>query len=217
VNAAWLSDTELFKGFTPSEIQAALQSLCARSVAYQKGAVILSAGSTTDKMGLVLSGSVTIESNDVWGNRTILSHVDPGQFFAETYALLSTEPLLVGAVANEDAEILFLYLGGITETAGLTNTWTSKLLNNLLIVSAHKNMMLSSRSIHTSPKTIRRKVLAYLNSVALKTNARQFDIPFDRQQLADYLNADRTALSKELGKMKADGLISFDKNHFVIN
>ena len=84
------------------------------------------------------------------------------------------------------------------------------------MVTAHKNLVLSGRSFHTSPKTIRGKVLAYLNSVALQSGGHRFDIPFDRQQLADYLNVDRTALSKELGKMKSEGLITFEKNHFEI-
>ena len=168
-------------------------------------------------MGMVLQGSVTIESNDVWGNRTILSHVGPGQLFAETYALLNREPLLVDVVANENSRILFLNIHDLKKMAAAANPWALKLLTNLLTVTAHKNLVLSDRSFHTAPKTIRGKVLSYLNSVALKKGSRNFDIPFDRQQLADYLNIDRTALSKELGKMKSEGLISFEKNHFEIH
>ena len=167
-------------------------------------------------MGLVLEGSVRIESNDMWGNRTILSHVGPGQFFAETYAFLHAEPLLVDVVANEDSRILFLHIRILKEMNAAANTWVLKLLTNLLVVTAHKNLVLSGRSFHTSPKTIRGKVLAYLNSVALQNGGHRFDIPFDRQQLADYLNVDRTALSKELGKMKNEGLITFEKNHCEI-
>ena len=76
--------------------------------------------------------------------------------------------------------------------------------------------MLSGRSFHTSPKTIRDRVMSYLNSLYIKQKSREIVIPFDRQQLADYLNVERTALSKELGKMRDDGLISFKKNRFTI-
>ena len=92
-----------------------------------------------------------------------------------------------------------------------------KLVTNLLTISAHKNLTLSGRSFHTSPKTIRGRVMAYLNSVSLQKGANEFDIPFDRQQLADYLNLERTALSKELGKMQKDKIISVNRNHFIIH
>ena len=216
MNETFLSKTVLFRGLSKEEIHDALLALQARELLYKKDASILLAGSTTEKMGLVLEGSVRIESNDMWGNRTILSHVGPGQFFAETYAFLHAEPLLVDVVANEDSRILFLHIRILKEMNAAANTWVLKLLTNLLVVTAHKNLVLSGRSFHTSPKTIRGKVLAYLNSVALQNGGHRFDIPFDRQQLADYLNVDRTALSKELGKMKNEGLITFKKNHFEI-
>lgn len=91
-----------------------------------------------------------------------------------------------------------------------------KFISNLLVLSTHKNLALSGRSFHTSPKTIRGRVMSYLNAVSIKKHSNQFTIPFDRQQLADYLNLDRTALSKELGKMKRDGLIDYHKNFFSI-
>ena len=167
-------------------------------------------------MGLVLEGSVTIESNDVWGNRTIISHVGKGQVFAETYALLENEPMLVDVTASEDCRILFLRSGRIQSLKSSLEPWILKYVTNLLTISMHKNLILSGRSFHTAPKTIRGRVMAYLNSVSLQKHSREFDIPFDRQQLADYLNLERSALSKELGKMQRDGLISCRKNHFII-
>lgn len=216
MNEEMLSKNVLFKGLSKEEIHDALLALQARELLYKKDASILLAGSKTDKMGLVLEGSVRIENNDMWGNRTILSHVGSGHFFAETYAFLHNEPLLVDVVANEDSRILFLKIHVLKETDSTTHPWVRKFLTNLLVVTAHKNLVLSGRSFHTSPKTIRGKVLAYLNSVALQSGGHRFDIPFDRQQLADYLNVDRTALSKELGKMKSEGLITFEKKHFEI-
>ncbi|MGI6055493.1 MAG: Crp/Fnr family transcriptional regulator [Bilifractor sp.] len=217
IDKARLSKTLFFRNLTGEEIDAALRKLRVSDLRYKKGAFILLAGNTTKQMGMVLEGSVTIESNDMWGNRTILSHVGPGQLFAETYALLNEEPLLVDVVANENSRILFLNIHDLKKTAADANPWALKLLTNLLTVTAHKNLVLSDRSFHTAAKTIRGKVLSYLNSVALKKGSRSFDIPFDRQQLADYLNVDRTALSKELGKMKNEGLISFEKNNFEIH
>ncbi len=216
MDAVQLQKTKLFRGLTDSEIAEALQVLEAHEKRYEKGETILNAGSATERMGLVLDGSVTIESNDAWGNRTIISHVERDQVFAETYALLENEPMLVDVTASEVSRVLFLRSGRIQ---GLTNSlrpWVLKYIANLLTISAHKNLILSGRSFHIAPKTIRGRVMAYLNSVSLQKNSREFDIPFDRQQLADYLNLERSALSKELGKMQRDGLISCRKNHFTI-
>ena len=211
-----LQKTTLFQGMTEAEITEALQVLEAHEKRYEKGEILLTAGSVTERMGLVLEGSVTIESNDIWGNRTIISHVARGQVFAETYALLGNEPMLVDVTANEDCLVLFLGAGGMPMRADTPRPWAWKYVTNLLFLSAHKNRLLSGRSFHTAPKTIRGRVMAYLNSVSLQQRSHEFDIPFDRQQLADYLNLERSALSKELGKMQKDGLIACRKNHFTV-
>ena len=211
-----LQKSMLFRGMTEPEITKALQVLEAHEKCYEKGETLLTAGSVTERMGLVLEGSVTIESNDAWGNRTIISHVGCGQVFAETYALLENEPMLVDVMASEDCRILFLRSGRIQSLQNSPNPWALKYITNLLTISMHKNLILSGRSFHTAPKTIRGRVMAYLNSVSLQKGSREFDIPFDRQQLADYLNLERSALSKELGKMQREGLISCRKNHFII-
>lgn len=211
-----LQQSMLFRGMTELEITKALQVLEAHEKSFQKGETLLIAGTITERMGLVLEGSVTIESNDAWGNRTIISHVGQGQVFAETYALLENEPMLVDVTASEDCRVFFLRSGRIQSLKNSLEPWALKYITNLLTISMHKNLILSGRSFHTAPKTIRGRVMAYLNSVSLQKHSREFDIPFDRQQLADYLNLERSALSKELGKMQKDKLIFCKKNHFLI-
>lgn len=211
-----LKDTVLFHGMDKDEIQKSLSAFHAHERSYRKNDYILHAGSVIDTLCLVISGNVTIESNDIWGNRTILSKVGPSQFFAETYAMLPNEPLQVDVRANENCRILFLGVGSLSAFQSNSKTWEAKIIRNILMISLHKNLHLSERSFHTSPKTIRERVMAYLNSVALRTGSNEFDIPFDRQQFADYLNLERTALSKELSKMQHDGIIQTRKNHFVL-
>ena len=201
---------------TDEEIASAIESLSSFEKKFKKGEFIFRAGDVTEYLGVVLSGSVTIENNDVWGNRTILSNVGPGQFFAETYSILKDQPMLVDVTANENCAVFFLRTGALRKIISDRYTWTTHLITNILSISAHKNLMLSERNFHISPKTIRGRVISYLNTVSIRKNSRDFEIPFDRQQLADYLNVDRTALSKELGKMRDDGLIRFRKNHFRI-
>ena len=210
-----IKENALFKNMADEVIQLCLEELKAQEKKYKKGTLIMQAGSLTDSMGLVLSGSVTIESNDIWGNCTILSHVAKGQFFAETYAILPNEVMLVDVRANDDCQILFITVGNLLKLNN-TTPWKEKLTRNLLIISAHKNLALSGRSFHTAPKSARGRILSYLNTVSLQKGTNEFDIPFDRQQLADYLNLERTNMSKELGRMQNEGIIEFRKSHFKL-
>ena len=211
-----IRDTIIFRGMTENEIIEALKGLNAITKRYEKGSTILCAGSTTGSMGLVIDGSVTIENNDIWGNRTILGYVGKNDFFAETYGFLSHEPMLVDVFANEDCRIVFLAIAILRSDTLKNEVWASKIVSNLLVISTQKNLALSGRSFHISHKTVRARVMSYLNSESIRKGKMAFNIPFNRQQMADYLNLDRTALSKELGRMKREGLIDFNKSHFQI-
>ena len=216
MNYEALQNNRLFLDMNALEINTALYILNARYQTFEKGEIILHAGGQTDCVCLVISGSVTIENNDMWGNRTILNIVDSDDFFAETYAILKDETMMVDAVANEQCAIMFLRIGGLFGSGFEGQPWSNKLVRNLLMISANKNLILSGRSFHISPKTARGRIMAYLNSVSLKKHSKVFDIPFDRQQMADYLNLEKTALSKELSRMKREKIIDFKKNHFEI-
>lgn len=210
-----IEKSRLFQGMTAKELSSCLDSLDAREKKYRKDDVILHAGDKTNNIGMVLSGSVTIESNDVWGNCTVLSHVGQNQYFAETYALLG-EVLLVDVRANEECRILFCNIRNLLDDSKKSSLWKEKLLKNILIISSQKNLVLSGRSFHTSPKSCRGRLLSYLNATALQTGSGEFDIPFSRQQLADYLNLERTNMSKELSHMQDEGLIEYRKSHFKL-
>lgn len=212
---AILMQNPFFMGMDEGEIDAALDAMRSSVRSFGKEEVILHAGDVTANMGIVLSGSVRIESIDMWGNRTILSHIGPGEVFAETYAYIPGETLLVDAVSNEDSSILMLRLDALHK-AGSDLAWRRKILDNLLAISLRKNLLLSGRIFNTSPKSLRGRVMSYLSSVSLQTGSPEFEIPFDRQQMADYLSVERTALSKELGRMRSEGIIEFRKNHFKL-
>lgn len=211
-----IKTSTLFSGLTENELQEALHALHARKKSYKKEELLLMAGDLTDDFGMVLSGSVTIESNDIWGGRTILNHAAAGDYYAEAFSIMPDEPLYVDVLANEPTTVALFDMSRLQALKDSTPSWLTKLLSNLLTISIQKNMILSMRSFLTSPKSARGRVMAYLNSIAMKTHRTEFDIPFDRQHMADYLNLDRTALSKELSRMRDDGLITYRKNHFRI-
>lgn len=217
MNYLLLAATPLFRGITQTEMESILVCLNAREREYPKKAAILRAGDTTHELGLILSGSVSIESDDLWGNKTILDHIGSGSVFAETYACIPGEALMVNVITIEPATILFLNVGTILTVCQKNCVHHTKLIRNLLSIAAQKNLNLSRRSFHTAPKSIRGRLLSYLSYQAMKQGSRDFYIPFNRQQLADYLNVDRSALSNELGKMQRENLLKINKNHFVVS
>lgn len=211
-----LSKTALFQGSTAEETEKILSCLRAEEKHYKKEEIICHMGDTVTSLGVVISGSVLIENDDIWGNRSILDCVGPGQIFAETYACVPGEKLMVNVTAAEDTVILFLNVGRIIRSCPNSCSYHSKLIRNLLSISAQKNLNLSRRIFNTSSKTIRGRLLSYLSDQAVQKGKQQFDIPFNRRQLADYLGVDRSAMSNELSKMQRDGLIRVERNHFEL-
>ncbi|WP_178624339.1 cyclic nucleotide-binding domain-containing protein [Frisingicoccus sp.] len=212
----FLSKTVLFRGMTGTDIENMLDRLGAKQRHFSKGDIIFQAGDVIRSLGLVLSGHVNIENDDIWGNKSILDNIGPGQVFAETYACIPGEPMMVSVVASEAVDVLFLNVGqGIQNSSGENPGW-GRLIQNLLAVSAQKNLNLSRRIFHTSPKSIRGRLLSYLSYQAARQRSLQFTIPFNRQQLADYLSVDRSAMSNELSKMQREGLLTVNRNYFVL-
>lgn len=203
----------LFRGLTPAEWDALAKTGQLRTKTFSRHEIIFHAGSRIHEVGVVLRGSVHIENLDLWGTKTILSSVPAGQVFAETYAFCG-DAMLVDAVAAEDCEVLFVNAAAFS---GGSSAGQDKLLHNLLAVSMRKNLSLSQRIFCTTPKTVRGRLLTYFSAQTAACGRLEFDIPFNRQQLADYLNLDRSALSKELCRMRDEGLLQFEKNHFVLN
>jgi len=211
----FLADTPLFSGMNENEIREILPMMKGHTRKYEKDELIFRAGDVTHSLGLILSGSINIESNDIWGSRSILGHFTSGQIFAETYASIPGEHLLVDVSAAEKTEILFLNISDLFGSAG-HSSFPLRLIQNLLHIFARKSLDLSRHIRYTSPKTIRGRLLSFFSNQILRSGSYSFTIPFDRQQLADFLNVDRSALSSELSKMQADGLITFKKNTFTV-
>ena len=213
----FLAGILLFQGLSPDVLPDLLAGLGAGTRFYPRGEAVLRTGDRTGRLGLVLSGGVNIENHDAWGNRTILDHVAPGQVFAETYACVSGEALMVSVVAAEASDILFMNVSRLLRICPHACEHHGKLIRNLLTISAQKNLNLSRRIFHTSSKSIRGRLLSYLSFQAVRQGRRDFTIPFNRQQLADYLSVDRSALSNELGKMQREGLLEVEKNRFRLS
>ena len=211
-----LSNTLLFRGLEDTEITSLLNCLDATERSYKKSEVILSEGSITENIGILLSGMAVILCNDIWGNTSILGNVAPGSVFAEVYACVPGQPMLVSVSAVEDTSVLFVNVGHVLATCTNSCPFHTRLVQNLLTICAHKSLRLSQRILHTTSKSIRGRLMSYFSECAKLSGSNSFLIPYNRQQLADYLNVDRSAMCNELSKMQKDGVIEYERNRILL-
>lgn len=211
-----IRSSQLFSGVSEEEVIAMLSCLKAERKDFPKDAFLLRAGDTAESIGLVLSGSVLVIQEDIWGNRNILSKAGPGQTFAAAFACAPGSVLNVSVVAETPVTALFLDVKRILTVCPSACAHHSRIIRNLLGELAEKNLRFGEKLTHMGQRTTRSKLMSYLSAEAQRRGAVEFDIPFSRQQLADFLGVERSGLSLELGKMKQDGLLDFHKSHFVL-
>lgn len=211
-----LSQTRAFTGVDESDFEALLAHLKAQARRYQRGETVFCAGQKSHRFGIVLQGSVHVEGSDAQGNISVMGAFHVGEMFGEAYAVLGNIPLLTSVVASEASEVLLLDVKQLTTHVCTVCAGLDCLTTNLLQSVAEKNIMLSRRIQDSAPKSIRGKLLAYLNTRAQMEGSREFDIPFNRQQLADYLGVDRSALSAVISSMAREGVISVHRSHFEL-
>ncbi|MBE7717932.1 Crp/Fnr family transcriptional regulator [Lacrimispora indolis] len=211
-----LKKSNLFSGVSSEEINAMLKCLSARLKHYKKEEFIIRSGDYIRSVGMMLSGTALIIQEDFWGKRTIISEVLPGTIFAETYACIPTLPIEMSVISDSECDVLFLDFNKILHVCTSSCTFHTRLIQNFLSSIARRNMVLTKKMQHMSKKTIREKLLSYLSAESLKSNSSTFDIPFNRQQLADYLSIDRSALSNELSKLQEEGILTYKKNRFTL-
>lgn len=211
-----LKKSRLFAGFDEETLNLLLGRLPAEKRAFPKGTFIFHIGDQIPSMAVLLEGRVRIQKEDYWGNLSILNEIMPGEVFGESYAVPGSEPIVNNVVAVEDSIVLFLNFHQILTMCSLDCPFYGKLVENLLKVLSAKNRMLAQKLGHMSKRTTREKLLSYLSEQSVKAGSASFEIPFNRQQLSDFLSVDRSAMSTELGKMRDEGLLEFRKNHFTL-
>lgn len=211
-----LKETELFYGICEGELEEMLSCLSATTIPYPKDACIYQRGTRITKVALLLKGSIHIQKEDYWGNLSILQKISEGEVFGEVYACLSNEEMLYNAVAVTDCVVLFLDVNRIFHVCPSACQFHSRLVRNLLSVMAAKNKALTQKLAHMSKRNTREKLLSYLSEQSLKAGSSVFDIPFNRQQLSSFLSVDRSAMSNELCKMRDEGILEFNRNHFIL-
>lgn len=211
-----LKKSNIFIGIEENEIEPMLKCLSSRITNFKKNEFILRNGEHIHSVGMVLSGLALVEKEDFWGNRSIISEVTPGMIFAESYACLSELPAEISVTASENTDVMFFDIKRILSVCSNSCSFHRRLIQNLLTVIAKKNVNLTKKIEHISKKTIREKLLSYLSTESLKCGCSSFEIPFNRQQLADYLSVDRSALSNEISKLQNEGIIESKKNKFKI-
>lgn len=208
-----LSTFALFRGIEESDLPGLLSCMEAGELSFRKGETLLHCGERTEQLGLVLAGTVHIVRDDFWGNRSIVGFAGPGDVFAESYALTG-EPRGVSALAATDCAVLFFGASKVISGCAQVCGFHEQLSRNLLGMVAKKNLLLTEKMRHMARKTTREKLLSYLSAQALRAGTSEFEIPLDRQQMADFLGVERSAMSAALGRLRDEGVLEFRKNRF---
>ena len=211
-----LRECPMFIGITETDIESMLRCLSATQKRYDKNSFIYSEGDAAENIGIVLSGAVHVLREDFWGKRNILTRAEAGGLFGEAFACAGVDKLLVSVIAAEDAEILFVNCKRVMISCSSVCVFHATLIKNLTLILAQRNVLLTQKLEHITRPTTREKLLSYLSERARLAGAGFFDIPFNREELANYLSVERSAMSAELSKMRKDGLVRYRKNHFEL-
>ena len=206
----------LFYGIKPDEMNAMLGCIGYHIGTFKKGEIVVFEGDNLKHIGIIISGAVDMVKEDLWGNKTMLVRMRKDELFGETFACGSDNLSVVTFMVSEDAKILFMPFDRVMHSCTMACQFHHRLIENMVKIIADKNRDLMRKVDVVSKRTIREKLLAYLSIQAQVQNSRYFEIPLGRVELAEYLCVDRSALTRELAKMKEDGLIDYDKNCFRI-
>ncbi len=211
-----LKRTKLFSGVGEEEIEAMLSCLGARQQKYKKGEYVFRQGEYLNIITVLIEGKLHIQRDDFWGNRSILSSVEIGEMFGEAYVAPDSGAILNDVVAVEDSTIILFDVNRILNVCPSACKFHSLTIRNLFFAISEKNRKLVQKLGYMSKRTTREKLISYLSEEAKRKNSGVFEIPFNRQQLADFLSVDRSAMSNELCKMRDEGLLRFEKNRFEL-
>lgn len=211
-----LRSCPLFNGIADSDLSSMLKCLNAEVKIYKEKQAVMSEGERADKVGIVLSGSVQIIRVDYYGNRSIVSKVEPSEIFGESFACADIKEIPVNVVACENSRIMFIDCNRIINFCNNACDFHNKMVFNLLKVVATKNLIFHQKIEITSKRTTREKLLAFLMLQAKKNGSNSFTVPYDRQELADYLGVDRSGLSAEISKLRSEGIIESKRKQFKL-
>jgi CRP-like cAMP-binding protein len=211
-----LSGSALFQGVSEEEIASLLKCLGCTFRSYAKGETIYAAGDYARQIGLVVNGGVHVVKDDAWGNSNIISEISDGEMFAEAVVCGGAGILPVSVIAATDVEVMFFDFQRIITTCSTACVFHTLLIRNMITVFARRNLLLTGKMEHLTKRTTREKLLSYLSAQAGTHNINSFEIPFNRQELADYLSVERSALSAEMSRLKSEGVIDYRKSHFEL-
>ena len=209
-----LKKTRLFAGISEEEIVGMLSCLDAKLYHFSKGAYVIRQGEQMGHITVLVEGELHIQNEDYWGNRTIVSRIGVGELFGEAYLSPALSGIQNDVVAVADSVVIFFGVRCVMTTCSSACRVHNMVIRNLFCAISEKTQRLMKKLGHMSKRTTREKLLSYLSEEAKKQHSACFDIPFNRQQLADFLSVDRSAMSNELCKMRDEGIIEFHKNRF---
>lgn len=207
-----LSKCILFKGVEKEDILSILGKISYRIEKYKKGQVIAIEGDDCHSLGIILKGRVEIQKIFPSGQVTTINNFKAGNIFGESLVFTDRHTYPATITAMEDAEIMFIRKEDIVKLCMLN----AEILTNFVTVLSRRILMLNERLSNLSQDTIRKKIASFLLSEYRKQKSTTILLPYTRKKMAELLNVPRPSLSRELIKMKEEGLLDFNKNEIYI-
>lgn len=211
-----LKDLALFRDIAPAEIETMLRCLNSRVRTFKKDEFVFLAGESAPKVGIVLAGLAQVIKENIHGDRLTMRTLGAGEMFGETYASLGVRVIPVSVIALEETRVIEFELKSLVLTCESACAFHRKLILNLMRIIAQKNAVLSEQMYYLSHKTIRGRLEAYLLDCVDKSGSLTVNLPFNRREMAEFLCMDRTAMQREMAKMKEEGVLDYYKNTFKI-
>ncbi len=211
-----LKKSILFKNFEIEDIKSILKCMQPRIEKFEKNEIVFIEDDFVSEIGIVISGRVCIQKTDKDGNNVIISEINCAEIFAEAFVCAGVKKIPVSCFAQEKSAVMFLDYKKILYRCSSACSFHTALIANMLECLSKKVLLLNSRVNLLSKLSIREKLLEYLNSIYIETNSYYINIPYTRQQLADFLAVNRSALSREISKMADEGLIEYNGSEFKL-
>lgn len=206
-------DIDLFENIEDNEVLELLKCIGIKTKTYKKNTLIVKAGNKIDYLGVILDGSAEITKTDLLNKKTIIEELKINDIFGHNIVCLGLNKSPVDIIAKTKCEVLFLPFEKVVNPCEKACSYHIQLIKNVMKMISKRNTFLNDKLDIIAQKTTREKILALLETYK-KDGV--FTIPYTREEMAKFLCVDRSAMSRELCKMRDEGILKFNKNQFEL-
>ncbi|NMA67127.1 MAG: Crp/Fnr family transcriptional regulator [Clostridiaceae bacterium] len=211
-----LKKCELFDDIEIDEIKALVSCLTPTIQKYNRNDIVVNIGDDFQSLGIILEGEASVYKETLSGNRFLLKKIEAGEMFGEIAAFARQKRWPAIIQANTVLTVCFIPQDRIVGRCSSLCSFHTRLITNMIGIISERALMLRKKIDYISIKTMRSKLCTFLYEHYIRNGTNMFKIPMNREQLAEFLNVSRPSMSRELSRMKEEGIIDFHLSTFKI-